>query len=111
MMGQKAAPSPVSRFRPVHVLRTAATLALVAFSAAHATIFTWDGGGGNNNWSTANNWNPNGAPAQNAGADLVFAGATRVTNTADGTNPSSWLINSLSFASGASSFTVSNGVG
>ncbi len=27
---------------------------------------TWDGGGGDLNWETANNWNPNGIPAQTA---------------------------------------------
>jgi T5SS/PEP-CTERM-associated repeat protein len=30
---------------------------------AGATVRTWDNGGGNNDWFTAANWNPNGSPA------------------------------------------------
>lgn len=29
---------------------------------AHAATYIWDGGGANGNWSTAANWNPDGAP-------------------------------------------------
>jgi fibronectin-binding autotransporter adhesin len=42
----------------------------------------WDGGGGDNNWSTAANWALDVAPS--AGDDLVFpAGASRLTNVND----------------------------
>ncbi len=42
--------------------------------------FTWDGGGADNNWQTAENWVDDIAPSNND--DLVFAsGATRLTNT------------------------------
>lgn len=43
-------------------------------------VFTWDGGGSDNNWLTADNWTANLAPA--AGDDLVFpAGASQLSNT------------------------------
>lgn len=52
-------------------------------STAVAATRTWDGGGGNNNWSNAANWNA----AVAAGDDLVFPGnsvdATSLNNTND----------------------------
>jgi len=42
---------------------------LTAANASHAQVL-WDGGGGNNNWGTANNWNPNGVPG--SGSDVEF---------------------------------------
>ncbi len=42
---------------------------------------TWDGGGTDNYWNTANNWNPDGVPA--TGANLVFSGGARMTNIND----------------------------
>ncbi|MCE9625596.1 MAG: autotransporter-associated beta strand repeat-containing protein, partial [Deltaproteobacteria bacterium] len=56
-------------------------LASLAFVSA-APAATWDGGGTNTNWTTANNWNPNGAPS--AGAALSFpSGALKLSNTND----------------------------
>lgn len=44
--------------------------------------YTWDGGGGDSNWTTAANWISDTAPA--AGASLTFpSGASRLTNTND----------------------------
>jgi autotransporter-associated beta strand protein len=63
---------------------------------------TWDGGGANSLWSTANNWNPNGVPANNGTASLAFAGTTRLTPDMD----ANWSINSLTFNSGAGAFTL-----
>lgn len=65
--------------------------------------FTWDGGGANNNWNTGLNWDTNTTPG--SGSDIVFAGSTR-----PGVNLTSWGTNvsSLTFASGATAFTVSN---
>src|SRR5262249_9740723 len=46
------------------------------------STLTWDGGGADNNWSTAANWNPDIAPAD--GVNLVFpSGAARLSNNND----------------------------
>jgi autotransporter-associated beta strand protein len=56
------------------------SLALLLGGAAHAQ-FTWTGNGPNDNWNTANNWNPAGPPT--AGANVAFTGAsTPVMNVA-----------------------------
>ncbi|MCC6125889.1 MAG: metallophosphoesterase [Pirellulales bacterium] len=47
------------------------------YTAAAPATLTWDGGGGDANWNTANNWNLNNVPA--GGSPLVFSGATRQT--------------------------------
>ncbi len=70
--------------------------------APSALAKTWDGGGGNNNFSTGANWNPNGAPLNNGTAALVFDGATRTAPNAN----SAWSVSSVTFASGAAGFTV-----
>jgi len=51
----------------------------------------WTGGGADNNWSTAANWNPTGAPTN--GASLAFpAGASRLSNHNDIANLSlAWI--------------------
>ena len=62
---------------------------------ASGTTRTWDGGGGTANFSTAANWNPDGAPAN--GDDLVFPAAAPTTVTND---LSSRTFGSLSFPAG-----------
>lgn len=57
-------------------VQAAALIALIAMMA-HADTFTWDGGGTDNNWATAANWNPDGAPAADGTAVLSFVGGTR----------------------------------
>ena len=42
---------------------------------------SWDGGGTDNYWNTANNWNPNAVPA--SGSNLQFTGSDRMTNIND----------------------------
>lgn len=77
--------------------------AVVAGSAGtgwSATI--WDGGGGNDNWSTGANWDDNVAPT--SGATLHFAGATRLTPSND--LAAGTAFGSLYFDSGAGSFTL-----
>ena len=67
------------------------------------TTRTWGGGGGDNNWMTAANWDNNVAPI--AGDVLVFAGSTRTSphdNFPDGT-----VFDSITFANGG--FTLSGG--
>jgi autotransporter-associated beta strand protein len=63
---------------------------------------TWDGGGANNLWSTANNWSPNGVPANSGTASLAFAGSTRLAPDMD----ANWSINSLTFNNGAGAFIL-----
>jgi autotransporter-associated beta strand protein len=60
----------------------------------------WTGGGANNYWSTAGNWN--GAP--NFPADLTFAGSTRLANTNDNTGVT---VNSITFDAAAGPFVLS----
>ena len=45
--------------------------------AACAGTYTWDGGGTDNNWLTAANWSPDGAPANDGTATLAFSGTNR----------------------------------
>lgn len=83
-----------------------ALIVCLTYSAATATTYTWDGNSGNGagtDWSTSNNWSPNGAPPANAGHDLVFATGNKLGNNADG---ASWTLNSLSFATNAGAFTL-----
>jgi fibronectin-binding autotransporter adhesin len=82
------------------------TLCLCALICALPAVAgtTWDGGGANNLWSTASNWNPDGVPANNGTAGLAFAGTTRLAPDMD----ANWNINSLTFNSGAGAFTLSS---
>jgi len=62
----------------------------------------WDGGGANDNWTTAENWTTDTAPV--AGDSLVFAGSTRLSpsnNFASGTS-----FAGIKFKSGAGNFVV-----
>ncbi|CAM2831177.1 PEP-CTERM sorting domain-containing protein [Rariglobus hedericola] len=79
----------------------------LAAACAQAATFTWDGGGGDSNWETANNWNPNVAPGHSSSGDnFVFAGTTRLSNDA---NSGGWDIGSLTFNSTAGAFTLGGG--
>lgn len=44
-----------------------------------AANFTWDGGGGDNNWLSAGNWNPDGAPPNDGTASLIFTGTLQTS--------------------------------
>lgn len=69
----------------------------------NGNFFVWDGGGGNNNWSTGQNWNPNGAPTNGPGVKISFEGNTRLSPRLN----SSRSINALRFNSNATgSFTL-----
>ena len=99
----------VMNFRQLirHNRALAAALLLLGTSVcAHAATYTWDGGGADSDWTTANNWNPNGAPSLSGGHDIVFSTSNRLSNNADN---GGWTINSLSFASGAGTFSLSGG--
>jgi adhesin HecA-like repeat protein len=62
----------------------------------------WDGGGTNNGWSADNNWNPNGAPANDGTAYIVFGGTARLTPSVDVT----WNVASIAFDNTAGPFTI-----
>lgn len=73
-----------------------------ALFIATATSQTWDGGGTDDDFTTANNWNPNGAPINDGTADLIFSGSTRLTPVVD----VDYKINGLTFNAGASAFNI-----
>ena len=62
----------------------------------------WNGGGGDNRWSTGANWVSGLQPG--TGDYVAFAGSTQTTPDMD----ASYNIASLTFNSGASSFTITN---
>jgi hypothetical protein len=84
--------------RWVNILSVLAYLA-VQSQATGASV--WDGGGSDNNWSSALNWADNITPTNNGTADVTISGSTRLTPTVD----VPWDINSLTFSSG-SKFTL-----
>ncbi|HET6574617.1 MAG TPA: autotransporter-associated beta strand repeat-containing protein, partial [Fimbriiglobus sp.] len=93
-------------------LALAAVVAVGPVAQAQTT-YTWNGGGGDNNWSTAANWTASaGSPPPVSDATntlIVLDGITRLTNTVDllsGTGGGPFDINSLTFAAGAGAFVV-----
>lgn len=80
----------------------AALFAVLCLSPLQGAVYVWDGGGGDNNWSTAANWDSDPTPFDNTD-DLQFDGTTRLTPTVDGTP----TINSITFNAGAGSFSIS----
>ena len=64
---------------------------------------TWDGGGTDALWGTANNWSTNTVPASPYANIVTFAGATRLTP--DMSTP--WSVTGVSFT-GASAFNLTN---
>jgi autotransporter-associated beta strand protein len=61
----------------------------------------WTGGGANNNWSTAGNWDQNAVPIFPIG--VTFAGSMRLTNT---NNLTGITANSITFSNIAGAFTI-----
>jgi len=62
------------------ILRTTvAAVCTVYACTANAAVFTWDGGGADNNWQTAANWVGDIAPDSDGTASLVFAGGAAKT--------------------------------
>jgi fibronectin-binding autotransporter adhesin len=89
--------------------------ALIFLAVTHSTLagsFTWDGLGGNLNWSTVGNWTTGSAPTSSPATDIFFGGNTN-TGTAlapinqDIVNPFS--LNSLNFNLGSGSFFLGGG--
>ena len=97
------------------ILSFTASAALTAITAvaitgtAQAATFTWDGGGGDSNWSTGTNWDGDVVPTYNTTTyeTLNFAGTTNLTannNYGDGNNTDSIL-----FDASAGAFTLTGG--
>jgi fibronectin-binding autotransporter adhesin len=74
-------------------------------TTGRGTVYIWDGGGNDDNWGTAGNWNSDTSPLNDGTADLQFAGSARRTPFAE----IAYSIRSLSFNSSAGSFTLSGG--
>ena len=87
------------------------TLALLAIAGSLSSLAqggeTWDGNGGDNDWTTNNNWNPNGDPPNDGTADIVMAGTNRLTPRVD----VDWDIFSLVFNNTAGGFSISGDPG
>ncbi len=96
-------PSRRATIRRAPVL--ASSIALLLFTGALAEAGnTWDGGGGDNNWGTGANWNPDGSPAPGSGNDLFFGGSTRLSPFNNYTAFDDWR--NITFNAGAGSFNL-----
>ncbi|MEA3213628.1 MAG: hypothetical protein QOE70_6685 [Chthoniobacter sp.] len=81
-------------------------LILLPARRAPAATSTWDGTGGNVNWSTGGNWGGS-APTSSTATDLIFAGTNNVGTSGTPLNQniaSPMLLNSLTFNSGGGPF-------
>ncbi len=80
-------------------------LAVLGLADNRAQGQTWDGGGTNNNWSTANNWNPDVAPPNNGTDALIFTGTVRTTPNVD----TPWSLTTITFDAAATTPFTLNG--
>ncbi|MBP7949251.1 MAG: autotransporter-associated beta strand repeat-containing protein, partial [Verrucomicrobiales bacterium] len=71
---------------------------------ANAPAYVWDGGGTDDNFGTADNWNPSGAPTTGSGVTLEFGGTVRLTPNNNYTAFDDF--GNLIFVSGAGAFTL-----
>lgn len=85
------------RFNSSWILAAAAAAVFVPIAGA-ASPAILNGGGANNNWSTALNWNNN-LPAPSTTYDLQFGGTTRLSATNDFGSGSSFR--NITFNAGA----------
>jgi len=67
---------------------------------------TWDGGGADNNWSTAANWSGNAVPVNSGTASVTFAGSTRLAPVVN----SSVDVRRVTFDNTAGAFNVGGAV-
>ncbi|MCE9613423.1 MAG: autotransporter-associated beta strand repeat-containing protein [Lentisphaerae bacterium] len=96
---------PVGRFSSVRLCRALSLTLMLAMAPLAQAGNTWDGGGGDDNWGTGGNWNPDGSPTPGSANDLHFAGGTRLAPFNNYADWDDWQ--SFYFDSGASSFTIS----
>ncbi len=85
-------------FRAVLMICAVAVFALASVAMAE----TWNGGGGDDLWSTGANWGGT-APSSGSTTALIFDGTTRLTPFLDS---SSFTVNSLSFPGTAGAFVL-----
>jgi autotransporter-associated beta strand protein len=88
-------------------MTAACAVLLAAFTAgtAQAVTYAWDGGSTvDSNWSTGENWNPDGAPVSAANTLIQFNGTTRLTPAQDIGTP--FVLNRLEFLGGATYTTA-----
>ena len=82
-------------------MKAKAVRAIIALSAVFFTIaaqsatYTWDGGGADDNWSDAANWNPDGAPVSANTTEIRLAGETRLAPVQDIGSP--FVLNRLEY--------------
>ena len=79
-------------------------LCLMPALASAQTNATWDGGGGDNLWSTGANWVGDVAPTPSTSLFLTFPGSTRTSPFNDRADFSN--VAGITFASGASGFRI-----
>ena len=78
---------------------TAIACAVVASSLSlRAQLWVNGGGAGNVKWSRTDNWNPNGTPANDGSANLVFGPVAKPQGYAPDMD-ANWNVNSVTFAS------------
>ena len=94
--------SPIPTRRAL--LLSASAAALLGITPTVHAGNTWDGGGGDDNWGTGNNWNPDGSPSPGSGNDLFFGGITRLSPFNNYTAFDDWR--NITFNSGAGSFNL-----
>jgi fibronectin-binding autotransporter adhesin len=82
-------------------------IAALATSTAQADTYKWDGGGSDDNWSTAENWNPDGTvPISSSNTTVTLDGTTRMTPNLNISDPI--ILNRFEFENtGTSAFSLS----
>ncbi|MEN3368683.1 MAG: fibronectin-binding autotransporter adhesin [Verrucomicrobiota bacterium] len=89
-----------------------ALIFLATGSTSRAAGFTWNGNGGNTNWSTTGNWNLGSVPISGSAADVYFAGTTNTGTLATPLNQNiatTFQLNNLFFSSGGGNFFLGGG--
>ncbi len=72
--------------------------------ATHAVTNVWDGGATDNNWSSSENWNPDGTPVSASDTYLQFIGLARVNPYQNIATP--FVLNRLDFLGGSTNTSV-----
>ena len=88
---------------------TGVMLFMLPGTASAQTTFTWDGGGGDGNWTTATNWVGDVVPVEADGYhNFVFDGTSQLNSNVDIVPGNNGLnTNDLIFNAGAGAFTLS----
>jgi autotransporter-associated beta strand protein len=91
-------------------------VALAAWAAGLPTggtsaDFLWDGGGGDDFWTTDGNWDPDGAPGFDLGAQTIEFGATGGAQSPDVAGGNYLSIGGITFTTADSSLTLTDTVG